>query len=217
MDCSLPGSSVHGFFSRQNYWVGSHFLLQGIFLTRGVEPNLLLLFGCSSCPAHCDSMDCSMPGFPVVHYLPGFSQTHVHWTGDSIQPSHSLLLPSPALNFSQHQGLFQWVSFLHQVAKVLELQLQYPMNIQGWFLLGLTGWISLLSKGLSRVFFSTTVWRHQFFGTQPFLLSSSHICMWLLKKTTALTIWTFVSKVMSLLFNTMSTFVIAFLLRNSVL
>ena len=162
-------------------------------------------------------MDCSMPGFPVVHYLPGFSQTHVHWIGDSIQPSHSLLLPSPVLNFSQHQGLFQWVSFLHQVAKVLELQLQYPMNIQGWFPLGLTGWISLLSKGLSIVFSSTTVWRHQFFGTQTFLLSSSHICMWLLKKTTALTIRTFVSKVMSLLFNMMSTFVTAFLLRNSVL
>ena len=57
-----------------------------------------------------------------------------------------------------------------------------PMNIQAWFLLGLTGWISFLSKGLSRVFSSTTVWRHQFFGTQPFLLSSSHIYTWLLEK-----------------------------------
>ena len=79
-------------------------------------------------------------------------------------------------------------------------------------------WLDLLAvQGTLKSFSSTPVWRHQFFGTQPFLLSSSHICMWLLKKTTALTIWTFVSKVMSLLFNTMSTFVIAFLLRNSVL
>ena len=54
-------------------------------------------------------MDCSTPGFPVLHYLPKFAQTHVHWVGDAIQPSHPLLPPSPALNLSQHQGLFQWV------------------------------------------------------------------------------------------------------------
>ena len=75
-----------------------------------------------------------------------------------------------------------------------------PMNIQGWFPLGLTGLISLLSKGLSRVFSSTTVQKHQFFSTQPSLWTSSHIRTWLLKKTTALTIRNFVSKVMSLLF-----------------
>ena len=66
-----------------------------------------------------------MPGFSVHHYLPEFPQTHVHWVSDAIQPSHPLLPPSLALNFSQHRGLFQWVSFLHQVAKVLELQLQH--------------------------------------------------------------------------------------------
>ena len=75
-----------------------------------------------------------------------------------------------------------------------------PMNIQGWFPLGLTGLISLLSKGLSRVFSNTTVQRHQFFGIQSFLLSSSHIHTWLLEKP-CLTMHTFVSKVMSLLFN----------------
>ena len=91
-----------------------------------------------------------------------FAQTHVHWVSDAIQLSHRLLPPSPpVLNFSQHQGLFQWVSFLHQVAKVLELQLQYPMNIQGWFPLGLTGLIALLSKGLWRVLSSTTVRKPQ--------------------------------------------------------
>ena len=73
-----------------------------------------------------------------------------------------------------------------------------PMSIQGWSPLGLTGLISLLSKGLSRVFSSTTVWKHQFFDTQPSLWSSSHIRTCLLGKTIALTTWTFVSKVMSL-------------------
>ena len=71
-------------------------------------------------------MDCSMPGFPVLHYLPEFAQTHVHWIDEAIQQSHNLSPPSPALNLSQYQGLFQWVGSLHQVAKVLvQLQLQH--------------------------------------------------------------------------------------------
>ena len=74
----------------------------------------------------CDSMDCSMPGLPVHYQLPKFTQTHVHWVGDAIQPSHSLSSPSlPALNLPQHQGLFQWVSSSHQVAKVWQFQLQH--------------------------------------------------------------------------------------------
>ena len=77
-----------------------------------------------SCPTLSDPMDCSMPGFPAHHHLPEFSQIHVHWVSGAIQPSHSLLPPSPALNLSQDQGLFQWVGSLHQVAKELELQLQ---------------------------------------------------------------------------------------------
>jgi len=107
------------------------------------------------CPTVCDSMDYSMPGFPVLHYLPEFAQTHVHWVSDAIQPSHPWPPPSPlALNLSQQQGLFQWIDSLHQVAKVLELQLQYQSFqwiFGGWFPLELTGLISLLSKGLSRV------------------------------------------------------------------
>ena len=71
-------------------------------------------------------MDCSMPGFPVHHQLQELAQTHIHWVGDAIQPSHPLLSPSPpALNLSQHQGLFKWVSSSYQVATVLEFQLQY--------------------------------------------------------------------------------------------
>ena len=77
------------------------------------------------CPTFCNPMDCSMPGFPVLPNLPKFAQTHGHRVSDAIQPSHSLWPPSsPAFNLSQHQGLFQWVSSSHQVAKVLELQLQ---------------------------------------------------------------------------------------------
>ena len=71
-------------------------------------------------------MDCSTPGLPVHHQLPEFTQTHVHWVGDAIQPSHPLSPPSPpAFNLSQHQGLFKWVSSSHQVARVLEFQLQH--------------------------------------------------------------------------------------------
>ena len=139
-----------------------------------------------SCPTLGDTMDCSTPGFPVLRHLPEFAQTHVHCIGEAIQPSHPLSSPSPpTFNLSQHQDLFQWVSQLHQVAKSTgdsPSASVLPMNIQGWFLLGLTGLISLLSKGLSRVFSSTTVWKHRFFGTQPSLCSNSHIHTWLLEK-----------------------------------
>ena len=78
------------------------------------------------CLTLCDPMDCRMPGFPVLHHLPELTQTHVHWVRDAIQPSHPLSSPSPTtFNLSKHQGLFQWVSSLHQVAKVLEIQLQH--------------------------------------------------------------------------------------------
>ena len=79
-----------------------------------------------SCPTLFDHMDCSTPGFPVLHHLLELAQTHVHWVSDAIQPSHPLPLPSPpALNLSQHQGLFQWAGSSHQVSKVLEFQLQH--------------------------------------------------------------------------------------------
>ena len=78
-----------------------------------------------SCPTLCNPMDCSTPDFPAFHHLSEFAQTHVHWVGDAIQPSHPLSPPSPlALNLSQHQGLFQWVGFSNQIARVLEFQHQ---------------------------------------------------------------------------------------------
>jgi len=79
-----------------------------------------------SCLTLCNPMDCSTPGLPVHHQLPEFTQTHAHWVGDVIQLSHPLSSPSlPAFNLSQHQGLFKWVRSSHQVAKVLEFQLQH--------------------------------------------------------------------------------------------
>ena len=132
-----------------------------------------------SCQTLCDPMDCSTPGLPVHHQLPKLAQTHVHRVGDAIQLSHPLLSPSPpAFNLSQHQGLFKWVSSSHQGAKILEFQLQHqslPMNIRDWFPLEWTVWISVLSKGISKVFFHTIVQRHQFFGTELSLYYNSHI------------------------------------------
>ena len=87
-------------------------------------------------PTLCNPMDCSTPGFSVFHYLLEFAQTHVHWVSDAIQPSHPLLPPLSVFNLSQHQGLFQWVSSSHQVAKVLELQIQhqsFQWIFIGWF------------------------------------------------------------------------------------
>ena len=79
-----------------------------------------------SCVRHCDPIDCSTPGFPVHHQLLDVTLIHDHWVGDAIQPSHPLSSPSPpSFNLSQHQGLFKWVSSSHQVAKVLEFQLQH--------------------------------------------------------------------------------------------
>ena len=137
------------------------------------------------CPALCNPMDCSTPGLPVHHQLPEFTQTHLHWVGDPIQPSHPLSSPSLALSLSQHQGVFKWVSSLHQVAKILGVSASTSVllvNVQDWFHLGWTSLIFLLSEGLSRVLSSTTVWKHQFSADQPSLRSSSRIHPWLLEK-----------------------------------
>ena len=155
-------------------------------------------------------MDCSMPGFPVFHYVPDFAQTHVHWCLP--------IISSSVLNLPQHQSLFQWVSSLHQVARVLELQLQhqsFQWNIQGWFPLGLTGLI-LQSKRLSRVFSSNHSLKASVLHCSVFFMVQPSHLYTTTGKTTVLTIQTFVVKVMSLLFNMLSRFVIAFLLRNNV-
>ena len=139
-DCSLPGSLPTG-CSRQEHWNGLPFPPPGNPPYLGIEPASPELAGeffttwaswegfssvVQSCPNLCDPMDCSTPGFPVLHQFPELTQTHVHHVGDAIQPSNPLLSPSPPVfNLSQYRGLFQWVSSSHQVAKVLEFQLQH--------------------------------------------------------------------------------------------
>ena len=99
-----------------------------------------------SCVWLCDPMSCSTPGLPVHHQLPEITQTHVHWVSDVIQPSHPLSSPSPpAFNLSQHQGLFKWVSTSHQVAKVLEFQLQHRPSNEHPGLSFRMDWLYLLS------------------------------------------------------------------------
>ena len=133
-----------------------------------------------------DPMNRSTPGLIVHHQLPEFTQTHVHWVGDAIQPSHPLSSPSPpAPNPSQHQGLFQWVihfAWGGQSIGVSASTSVLPKNTQDCSPLGWTGWISFQSKGLSRVFSNTTVQKHQFFGTQLSSQSNSHIHTWPLEK-----------------------------------
>ena len=159
-------------------------------------------------------MDHSMPGLPVHHQLPEFTQTHLYRVGDTIQPSHPLLSSSPpALNLSQHQGLFQWVSCSREVAKVLEFQLQHQsfqrtprtdsFRMDWLDLLAVQGTLkSLLQQHSS----NTSILQRSAF----FIVQLSHPYM-TTGKTIALNRQTFVGKVMSLLFNVLSRLVITFL------
>ena len=166
---SHPQNDGTGFY---NFWVLSHCRFYRSQFSSDAQ----------SCPTLCDPVNLSTPGLPVHHQLPEFTQTHAHRVGDAIQPSHPPSSPSPpAPNPSQHQGLFQWVNSSHQVTKVLQFQLQHQ-SFQGRSPLGWTSWISLQSKGLSRVFSNTTVQKHQFFGTQLSSLSNCHIHTWPLEK-----------------------------------
>ena len=130
------------------------------------------------CLTLCDSMDCSTPGLPVHHWLPELTQIHVHWVGE--------VFPIPlSLQFFPSSGSIQMSQFFTsggQSTGVSASVSVLPMNIQDWFTLGWTGWISLQSKGLSRVFFNTAVQKHQFFSAQLPLLSNSHIHSWSLEK-----------------------------------
>ena len=145
-----------------------------------------------SCPNFCDPRNHSTSALPVHHQVPEFTQTHFHWVSDAIQPSHPLSSPSPlAPNPSQHQSLFQWVQSFPmsqffawggQSIGASASASVLPMNTQDWFPLEWTGWISLQSKGLSRVFSNSTVQKHQFFWAQLSSQSNSHIHTWPLEK-----------------------------------
>ena len=166
------------------------------------------------CPTFCNPMDCSMPGLPMPHHLLEFAQVHVHYIDDDIL-SWVFCLDSTSISSSDTFVSFCLQSFSSSGTFLMSRRfasddqntgasasaLVLPETIQGWSPLRLTGLISLLSKGLSGIFSSTTVQRHQFFGVLPSLRSSSHNCTWPLGKTIALSIWTFVSRGMSLLFS----------------
>ena len=143
-------------------------------------------FSRSVVSALCDPMNCSTPGLPVHHKHLEFTQTHAHRVGDAIQPSHPLSSPSPpALNLSQHQGLLHWVNCLHEVAKLLEFQLQHQ-SFQ-W-----TPRTDLLQDGLvgspcsprdsQESSSNIIVQKHQFFSTQLSSQSNSYIHTWPLEK-----------------------------------
>ena len=150
-------------------------------------PNMLKFSSVTqSCPTLCDPMGYSMPGFPVYHQLQELTQTHVHQVVNAIQPSHPLLTPSPPALNPPASGSFPMSRFFTsggQSTGVSASASVLPVNIQDWSPLGWTGWISLQSKGLSRVFSNTTVQNHQFFSAQLSLSSNSHIHTWLLEKT----------------------------------
>ena len=170
-----------------------------------------------SCPTLCNPMDCSTPGFPVYHQLPELAQTHVHWVSDAVQPFHPLSSPfPPTFKLPQHQGLFQWVISLHQVAKVLEFQPSIsPSNEYSGLISFRIHWLDLLAvqgtlKSLLQQHSSKTsiLWCSAFFIVQlshPYMTTG---------KTIALTWRTFLGKVMSLLFNMLSRLVITFFPRS---
>ena len=149
-----------------------------------------------SCLTLHDPMDCSMPDFPVLHYLLELAQTHIHWVNDTISSSVNPFFSCPQFFPASESFPVTWlfVSSGHSIGASASV---LPVNIQGWFPLELTGLISLLSKWLSRVFSSTIVQKHQFSSAQPSFWSNSHLYM-TSGKTIALTICTVVRKVMSL-------------------
>ena len=157
-----------------------------------------------SCTTLCDPMDCSMPGLPVHHQLVEFTQTHVHHISDATQPSHPLSSPSPpTFNLSQNQGLFKWVSSLHRVAEVLELQSQHQsFNERSRLISFRIDWLDLLAVQGTRKsvlpHHSSKASIHE--RSAFFIVQLSHPYM-TIGKTIALTRRTFVGKVMSLLFN----------------
>ena len=166
----------HGFFALANriwdaLWTSDHCVSVFLFLNRSFKNFMFLISSVAqSCPTLCDPMNCSTPGLPVHHELPESTQSQVHWVSDAIQPSHPLSSPSPpAFDLSQHQGSYQMSQLFISGGQNIGVSAPtsvLPMNTQDWSPLEWTGWISLQSKGLSRVFSNTTVQKHQFFSAQ---------------------------------------------------
>ena len=131
-----------------------------------------------SCPTLCNLMNCSTPGFPVHYQLQDFTQTHIHWVSEAIQPFHPVIpFSSCPQSFPASESLpmSQLFTLGGQIIGVSAIALFLPKKFQGWSPSEWTGWISLQSKGLSRVFSNTTVQKHQFFGAQLSSQSNCHI------------------------------------------
>ena len=148
------------------------------------------VYCCSVAQSHltlCDPMHCSMPGFPVLHNLPEFAQTHVRCVGDAIQPSQPLSSPSPVFNLASICiRVFSNESILHiRWSKYwsFSFNISPSSKYSGLISLGLTDLFSLQSKGLSRVFYNTIVQKHHFFSAQPSLWSNSQIHIFLPEKS----------------------------------
>ena len=137
-----------------------------------------------SCPTLCDPMDCSTPGFHVLHHLPEFAQTHVHWVNDAIQPSHPLSSPSPpAFNLSQHQGLFWWVGSSNQVPKYWSFSFSISPSIKYSGLISFRmDWFDLLAvQRILKSLLQHHSSKASILSDSAFLWSSSHICIRLLE------------------------------------
>ena len=153
----------------------------------GTQPNWLYTYLSSvqSCLTLCDPMDCSTPAFPVHHQFPELAQTHVHWVGDAMQPSHPLLYPSPSASIFLSIRVFSNESVLHiRWPEYWSFSFSIsPSNEYSGLISFRMDWLDLLkSKGHSRVFSNTTVQKHQFFSAQLSLWFNSHIHTWLLEK-----------------------------------
>ena len=160
-------------------------------------------------------MDCSMPAFPILHHFPELAQTHVHLVSDAIQPSHPLSsLSPPAFNVSQHQGLFQWVSSSRQVAKIFSFSIN-PFNEYSGLISFRNDCFDLLAvQGTLKTLLQHHSSKASILQLSAFfIVQLSHPYM-TTGKTIALTRWTFVGKVMSLLFNILFRWVIASLPRS---
>ena len=157
-------------------------------MTSFISNNLIINYNQSvssvaqSCPTLCDPMDCSMPGFPVYHQLPGLAQTHVHRVGDAIQPSHPLSSPSPpAFSVSQNRVFSSESAFHIRWPKYWSFSFNFsPSNEYSGLISFRVGWFDLRAvQGILKSLLQHQVQKHQLFGTQLSLWSNSHIRTWL--------------------------------------
>ena len=187
---SVPRSHPGNYTTFTHYISFSSSWLWDFFQTHVVFDDSFEKYCCcsvaKSCLTFCNPMNRSTPSLPALHCLPKFAQIYIHWVGEDIQPFSSSVTPFSSCPQSfPASGSFPTNQLFASGGQSIEASASasvLPMIIQGWFPLEFTGLISLQSKGLSRVFSTTTAEKYQFFGAQPSLWSNSHICTWVLEK-----------------------------------